>query len=133
MEIKINIPANDYVQQKEVRENVVQAICTTFLEDHVNTTFHPFSENCYRRATLYVATKHPRGGFLDSSWADKHKDDGYVRINGEEMKTAFEILRKAGYHIFRIYEYGSWMGYECSKKPFMQKGTEVTEFTDFID
>lgn len=133
MEITINIPMNDYVQPNEVRQEVVQAICTTFLENHVHTIFHPFNESCYRRATLYVATKNPRGGFNDWAWAKDHEDEGYVCINGEEMKTAFEILRKAGYHIFRIYEYGSWMGYECSKKPFMQKGTEVTEFTDFID
>jgi len=133
MEITINIPKNDNVQPTEVRQEVVQAICTTFLETHVNTTFHPFTESRYRRATLYVATKHPRGGFNDSSWANDHKEDGYVRVNGEEMKAAFIILRMAGYHLFRIYEYGTWMGYECSKKPFMEKGTEVTKFIDFID
>lgn len=31
MEIKVNIPQNDYVQPTEVRENVVQAICNAFL------------------------------------------------------------------------------------------------------
>ena len=32
-----------------------------------------------------------------------------------------------------IYEYGSWKGYICDKKPFYDGGTEVTTFNDFID
>ena len=132
MEITINIPKNDYVQPKEVREEVVQAICTTFLETHVNSVFHPFCDR-HRCKTIYVATKCPRGGFADSSWAESHKEDGYVRFNGEEMKAAFKVLQNAGYYMFRTYKYGTWMGYECSKKPFMEKGERVTEFNDFID
>lgn len=126
MEITINIPKNDYVQPTEVRQEIVQAICITFLETHVNSIFHPFYDGPGRYPTLYVDTKNKRGGF------NKNKEDG-VRVNGAEMKAAFKALREAGYHIFKIYEYRSWMGYECSKKPFMQDGTEVTEFTDFID
>lgn len=49
------------------------------------------------------------------------------------MKAAFKALRNAGYHMFRIYEYGSWKGYICDKKPFYDGGTEVTTFNDFID
>lgn len=33
MEIKVNIPQNDYVQPTEVREEVVQAICNAFLSN----------------------------------------------------------------------------------------------------
>ena len=133
MEITINIPKNDYVQPKEVREEVVQAICTTFLETHVDSVFHPFSGGAYRCNTIYVATKHPRGGFNDLSWAKDHKEDGYIRFNGEEMKAAFKALQNAGYYMYRIYKYGTWMGYKCSKKPFMENGERVTEFNDFID
>ena len=131
MEITINIPKNDYIQPTAVRQEIVQAICKTFLETHCNSIFHPFSESCYRRATLRVDTVHPRGGFYDSDFA-KRVGSG-VRFNGAEMKAAFNALRDAGYHMFKIYEYGSWMGYECSKKPFLKNGTEVTEFNDFID
>lgn len=49
------------------------------------------------------------------------------------MKAAFKVLRSAGYHMFRIYKYGSWMGYICDKKPFIQDAEEVTTFNDFID
>ena len=132
MEIRVNIPKNDYVQPTEVREEVVQAICTTFLETHIYSVFHPFCDR-HRCKTMYVATKNPRGGFNDSSWAETHKKEGYVRFNGGEMKAAFKALQNAGYYMFRTYKYGTWMGYECSKKPFMENGERVTEFNDFID
>ena len=113
-----------------MREKVVQAICNTFLENHCSTTFHPYSDG-RRMPTLYVDTLDKRGGFEKASWADDHK--GYVRVHGAEMKAAFDILQSAGYFMFRVYTYGSWLGYECSKKPFMEKGERVTEFNDFID
>lgn len=53
MEIKINIPKNDYVQATEVREKVVQAICNTFLENHCDTTFRPYSDGRGRHARLF--------------------------------------------------------------------------------
>ena len=52
------------------------------------------------------------------------------------MKEAFRIIQEAGYYIFKVYEYGSWMGYKVSDKPCVAdyKGaTRVTEFNDFID
>jgi hypothetical protein len=133
MEITINIPKNDYVQPKEVREEVVQAICDAFLESHCNSIFHPYGSGCCRRRTLFVhpKTQNSRASFQDYDWTTRH--DEFVEFNGEEMKTAFKVLQNAGYYMFRIYEYGTWMGYKCSKKPFMEKGERVTEFNDFID
>jgi hypothetical protein len=133
MEIKINIPQNDYVQPKQVRENVVQAICDAFLESHCHSIFHPHGGGFGRRKTLFVhpKTQNSRASFQNYDWTIQH--DGFVEFNGEEMKAAFKALQEAGYYMFRIYEYGSWMGYECSKKPFMENGERVTEFNDFID
>lgn len=133
MEIKINIPQNDYVLSKQVRENVVQAICDAFLETHCNSIFHPYGSGCYRRKTHFVhpKTKNSCASFQNYDWAESH--DGYIKFNGEEMKAAFKALQEAGYYMFRIYEYGSWMGYECSKNTFMENGERVTEFNDFID
>lgn len=133
MEIKINIPKNDYVQSTEVRQNVVQAICDAFLESHCNSTFHPYGEGCYRRKTLFVHPKTAKSyaSFQNHEWAAKN--EGFIKFNGEEMKAAFKALQEAGYYIFRIYDYGTWMGYTCGKKPFMERGERVTEFNDFID
>lgn len=132
MEIKIDIPQNDYVVPTEVREFVVQAICDTFLKDNVWSTFHPVSDGAYRAKTLYL-TKNKSTGKYGGFSCKRYDDVEYLRFNGAEMETAFQALRCAGYHIFRVYQYGSWMGYRCSKKPYMDGGTEVFEFTDFID
>lgn len=134
MEITINIPKNDYVQPTEVRQEVVQAICEAFLETHIDSTFHPGSDGC-RSPKVYVMPAHGkvRAGFASAEWAHDHPEDGYIRFNGEEMKAAFHALRSAGYHMFRIYHYRTWMGYRCDKKPYYEGGTEVTEFNDFID
>lgn len=50
-----------------------------------------------------------------------------------KLKLLFKALRKAGYHMYQVYEYGSWMGYICDKKPFHNGGREVVAFYDFID
>lgn len=133
MEIKINIPTNDYKQPTKPRAEVVQAICEAFLSRNVWSTFHPFSDSVYRVATRLVEVKDGKGvSFLGKKW-EVREDEIYYRIYGCEMKAAFEALIKAGYHIFKVYEYGSWMGYTCEKKPVLQNGKEVFEFNDFID
>ena len=133
MEITLNIPTNDYQQPTEVRPNVVQAICDAFLARHVSNIFHPGSDGLYRNPTLYVYPGDERyaASFHDSGWASKN--EGFIRFNGEEMKAAFAALRKAGYHMFKRYAYGSWLGYVCDKKPHMEGCTEVREFKEFID
>ena len=35
--------------------------------------------------------------------------------------------------IFQIREFGSWLGYVVSDKPYYYGGIRVTEFNDFID
>ena len=128
----IKIEKNTWKKPTEIRENVVQDICDAFLNHCAWSTFHPYSEGCYRRATLCVV-RH-KGytkayGFHDEPF---RSDEG-IRVRGCEMETAFAELRKAGYHIFRVYEYGSWMGYVVSHKDYKEGGTEVFEFTDEID
>ena len=69
------------------------------------------------------------GGGTDEFFCIKVEDEN----DAAQMKAAFEALQNAGYYMFRVYEYGSWLGYKCSKKPFMNDGERVTEFNDFID
>lgn len=131
----IEIPQNDYVQTTEIRQEVVQAICEAFLASNCWTIFHPFSDGAYRPRHRCVI-KHKGNttyyGFHDENCA-KRWDDDFLIFNGAEMKAAFAALIKAGYHMFRIYQYRTWMGYKLSKKPCMQDGKEVFEFNDFID
>lgn len=127
----IQIKKNTYEVPKQAREEAVQAICDAFLNRCCWSIFHPTTISPYRTATLHVAG-HRNGewyGFREQP-SDSEKS---IRIRGVEMKQAFAELRKAGYHIFRILEYGCWPGYQISEKPYLKGGTEVTEFTDFID
>lgn len=130
MKITVDIPKNDYVQSTEVRPEVVQYICEAFLS---NWTFGIFHQNANIVKTQYVrVSKNGKvQGFVSN--INVSDNDYYFLFNGEEMKAAFKVLREAGYHMFRIYEYGSWKGYICDKKPFIQDGEEVTIFDDFID
>ena len=129
----INIPKNDYKVETEVRENVVQAICEAFLFDGTWSCFHPYENGMYRYSTIYVV-KHKNSqtyyGFKSS--VDSEFDEG-IRIRGSEMKEAFKVLIKHGYYMFRIRDYHTWIGYICSKKPYVDGGQRVTEFNDFID
>ena len=130
MEIKVNIPKNDYVQPTEVKQTVVQAICDAFLRGGCWSTFHPFTDG-FRARTLGVIC-HVNGepyGFNEKPFPN----ECFIKFNGAEMKAAFRALIKAGYHIYRVYDYGTWMGYRVSKKPFMEGGEEVVYFDDFID
>lgn len=128
----IQIERNDYVQPTRIREEVVQGICDAFLDNNVYSTFHPFSDGRGRRRTLILCRHKVDGkyyGFTDELFDSQEG----IKFNGAEMKQAFEELIKAGYYMFRVYKYGSWMGYVCSKKPYYQGGTPVTSFDDFID
>lgn len=120
MEIKINIPKNDYIQPVEVREEVVQHICEAFLNGgDLWGIFHPYSGGYNRPSKKFI---------IFNGRCHEFSTHG-ERFNGAEMSAAFKALIKAGYHIFRVYEYGAWLGYKCSKKPFEYGGTEVISFT----
>lgn len=135
MEIRVNIPQNDYIQPTEVREDVVQKICDVFLDrrgGYYHNVFHPYSDNGYRIRTLGVVIG--RSGHANSfGYKADFAHETIIKFHGVEMKAAFQALIIAGYHMYRVYECGSWMGYICSEKPFLKDGTEVKEFNDFID
>lgn len=134
MEIKINIPENDYIQPTEVREDVVQKICDVFLDRRggcYHNAFHPNSDG--RCRTRDLGLRLYKGTNKAYEFTTSAASGEFIRIHGVEMKAAFRALVSAGYHMYRVYEYGTWMGYICDKKPYYQGGTEVREFTDFID
>lgn len=136
MEIKVNIPQNDYIQPTEVREDVVQKICDVFLGNragYYHNIFHPVNDGGYRVRTLGLRIHKKSGRAYEFDHKALFDSDDFVKIHGCEMEAAFQALIKAGYHMYRVYEYGSWMGYACDKKPHYEGNTEVFEFNDFID
>lgn len=131
--ITVNIPVNDYEVPNEIRQEVVQGICEAFLANNCWAVYHPFSDGAYRRKTDCIIRRKNERNFYGFHNGTFGSDEIKVKFNGAEMKAAFEALISAGYHIFKVYSYGSWKGYVLSKKPFMKDGVEVHEFTDFID
>lgn len=130
----IQIRKNTYVQPTEVREEVVQAICEAFMSTY-SGIYHPVRQSQYREATIYVVTNKGTFPFFSSSNESYWTGAVCYRIRGVEMKRAFEELIKAGYYMFRVWEYGSWMGYLCNDKPFYDgmRAEIVTSFEDRID
>ncbi len=127
-EVKVNIPPNNYIQPTEPRAEVVQALCNAFLRRNSSwRTFHPFCDGYGRNADIRIDIACP---YFDHPSPD---GENVRKIHGCEVQAAFAALRKAGYHMFCIYEHGTWKGYVCEKTPFLQKGVEVTRFDDFID
>ena len=135
----ITIKPNTYQQPIEVREFVVQGIIDAFLNGKAFSMFHPYPDGNCRDETHYLR-KHKNAdkyyGFSRTPTTSMKQFDDFVQIHGCEMKEAFRILIENGYNIFKVYAYGSWMGYIVDEKPYITyyKGAcKVTEFNDFID
>ena len=123
MEITINIPKNDYVQPTEIRQEIVEKICKTFIT-HLgeNGRFYFHSDEIYLKGLM----------FTSSAWNhEKHIEN--IRIRGVEMKAAIKALVKAGYYIY-FQECKKGVRYWCSKKPIKHYALQpTTEFDTFID
>lgn len=124
MEIKVNIPTNDYVQPTEIRQDVVQQICDIILEKYIDTDNEVrFTDE---KPVLFIGKRY----FSNISF-----EADYIRVRGCEMDAAFQALNQAGYYIYGYYNV-TWKEhtYQFSKKP-VYKGSShhVQSFTSFID
>ena len=109
MEIKVNIPKNDYVQPTEVRVKVVQDVCNHIIYCMNNCSPKEFydiriKDYGWRNATLYISyrdTIHTEvRGLTGTSSPDNDSPEKYVKVRTCEMKAVFKAMQKAGYHIF---------------------------------
>lgn len=118
----IQIKKNDYVQPTEIREEVVQKICDSFLRGH------GFTSNGYW-ATHYV--QNDSLGFFNirQTFAYPQK---YTKIHEVEVKSAIRELLNAGYFMFKGYDCNVPV-YKSFKCPVIYGYTQVTEINDFID
>lgn len=120
MEIRLNIPQNDYKEVTEIRESVVQEICNIFLRGEI---FHPTSGGAYRNADRVIHLA--KGGLRSGFGKLQGYDNVYVRIHSCEIKAAVNALKDAGYYLFECYEYGSWLGYKIDKYPSIERGRRI--------
>lgn len=133
METAYNITPNNYKQPTGIRKFMVQGIIDAFLRGYKNV-FHPTFQSVYRQATLYLCQDWKAPFFSEHTLDYGRKEEDYLgKIRGCEMKEAFRVLQENGYYIFQIREFGSWLGYVVSDKPYYYGGIRVTEFNDFID
>lgn len=123
MEIKVNIPTNDYVQPTEIRPNVVQRICNVILENYLDTS-----------REVRFTDENP-ALFIGKSTIGNSEFEGFTRIRGCEMNAAFQALIQAGYYVYGFYNITRQAYiYNFSKKPVYRGSTyHVQNFAPFID
>lgn len=109
----ITIPTNNYRENDRCDEKVVQAICNAFLYGRAWRFYHPFSEGAYRQRNSLVSMT--RGMFESSRMAD----NDCVAFTNAEMDMAVAELKKAGYFLYKKYEFGSWLMYFFSEKSYL--------------
>jgi hypothetical protein len=144
MEIKVNIPKNDYVQPKEVRAKVVQDICNHiiyWMKNSCEEGFYQLSikDFYYQNAMLYLiyssSEKTKTSGFQDNGKIDEARYPFHVKVRTCEMQAVFKVMQKAGYHIFGSHNITDNVHtYIFTTKPVLngQKAKKI-DFGMFID
>jgi hypothetical protein len=127
MEIKVNIPANDYVQPTEVRQEIVQSICNAIIKN----IDKPKDSKIYVRQAQSLFIDPEKGHIMRGN----NIYVGELRIRSVEMKAAFEAIQDAGYFIFHsVYPPDNTHSYTFQKKPYNEYGRiNRIDFDLFID
>ncbi len=138
MEIKVNIPTNDYVQPSEVRQEVVQTICDAVLSYYMEDERRFIIK--HEKPTLFIGVLKPENEnkgcckYWICSECQSNTYD-FTRIRGCEMRAAFKALVSGGYYIYGYYNSTRNESYYVfSKKPvFNHSDCHINGFNDFID
>ena len=129
MEIKINIPMNDYVQPTEVREGVVQMICDSILKTYMDKRDLVFEWKA-PKATLCVHGY--KTALLSPTSNNVYKEN--ISVRSCEMSAAFDILQEAGYFIYSaINTYGETIYHFSTKPSYAGRYGKKVSFDLFID
>lgn len=125
-EVDINIPRNDYKENMNIRNEVVQGICDAFLSGCGWRVFHPRSDGRYRYKTNIIIRHKGINKKFYGFWSGEPCtcDEG-IKFTANEMKAAIKVLQSHGYFIHKKYEYGTWLGYTCEKYPTMEDSARV--------
>ena len=134
MEIKINIPKNDYVQPTEIREEVVQMICDSLLHHYLDCDDCRDIEFAWKKPQAQILVHGYKTPYLvGGSERNKIYEENII-VRTEEMNAAFRVLQDAGYYIYGFSHYTGNVSYHISTKPVYagRKATRTT-FNVFID
>jgi len=123
----LNIPINDYVTPKEVREHVLQLICNAFLQGYGDRRI--FKGFCGTSTDSVITPYVNDTGFVSMS-ATTGKP--YEVIRGCELSKAFDELIKAGYYMYRRIDPATGAdSFAAGKKPFMIGWERVSRGTGY--
>lgn len=128
-----DIPVNTYKKIDTPNPEAVRGICQAFLRFCTWSTFHPVSDRGIARNKHHYIMKHKNSDKFYGFRNDNNQYYNNMRIHDCDVRAAIKILLDKGYHLFRVYEYGTWEGYRISEKPYMDDGVEVTDFNGSID
>lgn len=132
MEIKVNIPKNDFVQPTEVREDVVQLICDHILKWMRDDTYHLYIKHVWGKYELYL--NRSSDGSTTGFSREYEEKFNPIRIRTIEMENVFDVFQRAGYYIFKTSQMDGNITYVFSKKPYFAGGyANWQHFTEFID
>lgn len=125
MEIKVNIPKNNYQKPTQVREHIVQAICDYLLRVRV-----------WREENIYYCYDNIKNKIVTNE--KLYKDSSTEKPNECEMQCAFDCLIKAGYNIFGLHNISRGDVYYISEKDYYKDEwitlkNKTTKFSTKID
>ena len=141
MEIKVDIPKNDYVRPTVVRQKIVQDICSHIVR-YLNYSgfytlrIHDFYDASAELYLLYRDSgKTETIGFHNNGRINAEIYRFYEKVRSCEMKAVFNAIQKAGYHIFASHCItDNWHTYVFSKVPVLNGYNAIKiDFNLFID
>lgn len=139
MEIKINIPKNDYKEPTEVRQDVVQEIASFICERIKTSKTHTF-EICVeqhndRPSELWLVRRNEDDNIYDITTGDfSDRYFSYEKIFTAEMVAVFKALSDADYICYGRYcVTDQTHTYTFTDRDFRPDQSRFVKFTDFID
>lgn len=134
MEIKVNIPKNDYKEPTEVRQEVVQRIC-----DHIVDVI---KQGIIKRlevvivndllTKVYIEKREGKVKRIFSTYNGHIETEDLIRVRGCEMQAVFDAILDAGYFISCEWEQPTKHVYYFTDRVKKHYSSAI-KFTDFID
>ena len=139
MEIKINIPNNDYKEPTEVRQEVVQEIAS-FLCERIRTSKNHTFEICVelyydRPSELWLVRRNDNDEMCNIESQERYdRNYSYEKIFTAEMVAVFKALSDAEYICYGRYcVTDQTHTYTFTDRDFRPDQSRFVKFTDFID
>ena len=127
MEITLTIPQNKWAKPTEVRQEVVQLICDTFIKGGTWYSLY----NAIVKSPYW--DKMEFGDNENYGYRCSRKSEKIVTFYECEMRMAFKALQEAGWHFISGYHYGSsskW--YKLTQKDYTSLRDEFIVY-DFCE